>query len=78
MTWSIVVGRVGPAPVFDAMDFQDGFTTIERACKAVLAYTKFGERTTSERFQEFVGVSPLGIDNLVQLGNDSVLDVGVE
>jgi len=64
--------------MFDSVDFEHGFVSIEDAGQSVLTNTKFGERATGQRLEEVVGVPPLGEDYLVEFGDDPVLDVPVE
>ena len=60
------------------MHFQYMVVPIHDTAESVLSDTEFRERTTGERFEEIVGITPFGVDNLVQFRDDAVLDVSIE
>ena len=56
---SVVVSRVGPAPVFDTVEFQHRLVSVENAGYPILSDAEFRERTAGQRLEELVGIAPL-------------------
>ena len=51
---------------------------VKDTCETILPNSKFGERTTGQRFQIICRIPPIRVDNLVEFRNDSILDVRIQ